>query len=76
MAAPAGVWAYLGLRRRGLAPLELVSCELLGWALTWRHRIGRDGVDTEIGLGDGRHITGAAVRGWKVTASHGENGRG
>jgi len=60
--APA-LWAYQGLEARGLAPLELVSAEMLAYSLRWEHRIGADGVCINITLADGRMIRNDTVRG-------------
>jgi hypothetical protein len=60
---PAGLWSYLGLGRRGLAPLELVTPEALGWALGISHSIRRTGVFTEIELADGRRLVSTEIRG-------------
>jgi hypothetical protein len=57
------LWAYRGLQQRGLAPLELVSAELLASSLTWEHRVGSDPATIHIGLADGRRIDGETVEG-------------
>ncbi len=57
------LWAYQGLRARGLAPVELVSAELLTNTLRWEHRLGSAGVSINISLADGRVIRGDRVRG-------------
>ncbi len=59
----AALWAYRGLQRRGLVPLELVSDELLAYSLHWEHRLGSQGVRTVIGLADGRTVEGERVHG-------------
>jgi hypothetical protein len=57
------LWAYRGLRARGLEPLELVAAEVLAHALRWDHRLGTTGTTIEIELADGRRISGDQVRG-------------
>src|SRR6266436_964065 len=56
------LWAYKGLRARGLE-LELLCTDVLGCALGWEHRLGADGVTIRIQLADGRTIDGAQLRG-------------
>jgi len=56
-------WAYGGLKERGLAPLELLTAEMLGPTLRWNHRLGADGPSIEISLPDGRVLTGHSLRG-------------
>jgi hypothetical protein len=60
--APA-LWAYRGLRARGVKPIDLVSAEALSVALRWRHRINVDGTAAEIALADGRLIRSDGIRG-------------
>jgi hypothetical protein len=50
------LWAYQGLRARGLHPLELVSAEQLAHSLRWEHRLRSDGVTVRITLADGREV--------------------
>ncbi|HEY0323792.1 MAG TPA: hypothetical protein VGC66_22760 [Pyrinomonadaceae bacterium] len=57
------LWAYQGLKERGLAPMELVSAEVLAHSLRWEHRLGADGTYTEITLPDGRTINNRSTRG-------------
>jgi hypothetical protein len=57
------LWAYQGLRARGLAPLELVSAEELSAALRWAHRVDGRGASVEIALADGRVISSGTLRG-------------
>jgi hypothetical protein len=57
------LWAYQGLKERGLDPLELVSAEVLANSLRWEHRLGADGASIEITLPDGRNIRGSDTRG-------------
>jgi hypothetical protein len=59
----AALWAYQGLRARGLAPLELVMAGDLAFARHWEHRIGAAGASTDVVLADGREIRGREVRG-------------
>jgi hypothetical protein len=55
------LWAYAGLRARGMEELELVSAELLASALRWEHRVRPDAVPTTIALADGRTIQSERV---------------
>lgn len=57
------IWAFEGLQRRGLAPLELVTAECLGVARFWEHRVGGDGAHLKIGLHDGRTLCSSRIRG-------------
>lgn len=50
------LWAYQGLKARGLTPLELVSADVLTYALRWEHRLRDNQVSTEITLANGRII--------------------
>ena len=56
-------WAYDGLKRRGLKPLEIVYAEALPFSLRWEHRVGADGVSISVTLPDGRVIDSDSVRG-------------
>ena len=51
------LWAYGRLRARGL-PLELVTTDMLGYALGWEHRLSSADVTIRIELADGRTIEG------------------
>lgn len=57
------LWAYQGLKRRGLAPLELLSPDMLACSLCWEHRINAQGTTISIKLADGRRILGGELRG-------------
>ena len=57
------LWAYQGLRRRGLIPIELVSPAVLGSSLRWEHRVDSDGATIKITLADGRRIHDGELRG-------------
>lgn len=57
------MWAYQGLRRRGLLPLELVTAEVLLHGCKWEHRVGDSEASINITLADGRVINNKAVRG-------------
>ena len=59
----AALWAWEGLRRRGLEPLELVTAEVLSCALHWNHLVGAEGASVEIQLAGGRRIASGEVRG-------------
>jgi hypothetical protein len=57
------IWAYQGLRRRGLLPLELVTAEMLLQGCKWEHRVGGAGPSISITLADGRVINNKTIRG-------------
>jgi hypothetical protein len=57
------LWAYQGLRARGLYPFELVTAEMLTTRARWEHTIGVDGANFNITLADGRVINNRYVNG-------------
>jgi hypothetical protein len=57
------LWAYQGLKARGLAPLELVSAESLAFSLRWEHRVTSEEVSFRITLADGRQLSSDGVFG-------------
>jgi hypothetical protein len=57
-----GIWAYQGLKRRGL-PAELVTAELLVYSARWEHSVSDAGATVRAVLPDGREICSARVRG-------------
>jgi hypothetical protein len=57
------LWAYQGLRMRGLNPVELVTAEMLTTNARWEHTVGVDGANINITLADGRVIDNRSVRG-------------
>lgn len=59
----AALWAFRGLRERGLAPIEIVSGDEIAAALRIDHRIGASGVTTELHLARGLTISSATARG-------------
>jgi hypothetical protein len=59
----AALWAAQGLQARRLAPLHVLTPELLVWSRTWEHRLGSSDPRVAIALRDGRTIDGTAVRG-------------
>lgn len=59
----AALWAYQGLMRRGLAPLELVSAESLAFSLRWEHRVESYGASFQITLADGRQLASRNIFG-------------
>ena len=59
----AALWAHRRLHDAGLAPLELVTAELLALAKTWEHRLGVDGVELNVELEDGRILRGSQING-------------
>lgn len=60
---PVAAWAYRGLRRRGLARLELATAPQLANARRYEHRIDGAGVRTAIELFDGRCLSSRTVEG-------------
>ena len=59
----AGIWAYEGLRRLGVTPLELVTSEALAGARLWEHRLDAEGSHVKITLADGRVLCSGEIRG-------------
>jgi hypothetical protein len=59
----AALWAYQGLKRRGLAPLKLVSPSMLASSLRWEHRIDEHGASIAVTLASGRTLRGGELRG-------------
>jgi hypothetical protein len=57
------LWAYDGLSRLGVAPLELVLVEDLFHATRWEHRLDADGTHLNFTMADGRRIDASRVRG-------------
>lgn len=57
------LWAYRGLKARGLRPLEIISAEALVYSTCLKHRIESNNVSTRIKLTDGRVLDSASVRG-------------
>jgi hypothetical protein len=55
-------WAYEGLRDRGLAPIELVTADMLAQA-RWVHCIGQAGAKVAIDLPDGRKLRSDKIQG-------------
>jgi hypothetical protein len=57
------IWAYEGLKKRGLDPIRLVPTEALAQGVRWEHRVGADGACVDITLADGSRIRNTGVRG-------------
>jgi hypothetical protein len=57
------LWAYQGLRARGLHPFELVTAEMLTTTARWEHTVGVDGANFNVTLADGRIIDNRSVKG-------------
>lgn len=57
------LWAYRGLKSRGLEPIRLVSSEMLAYNLRWVHKIGTDETFSELTLADGGAISGDSTQG-------------
>lgn len=56
-------WAYEGLCKKGLAPVEFITSEQLAYGHLWEHRVGEQTPSVRIVLGDGRTIWSDRVRG-------------
>ena len=59
----AALWAYAGLRDRGLVPLELISPHALVCSRRSVHRVDSRGARFEIDLPDGRRLSSGEVDG-------------
>ncbi len=58
-----GLWAYAGLRKRGLAPLELITPHELAYS-TWSvHNVGARGSHFEIALARGGKLVSDEIKG-------------
>lgn len=57
------MWAYQGLKVRGLHPVEIVWAESLVYSTSIEHRITSNSAATQIKVADGRVINSASVRG-------------
>jgi hypothetical protein len=57
------LWAARGLAARRLAPVEIVTADLLATALRWEHEVSARQVGWSAALADGRLIRSAGLRG-------------
>lgn len=57
------LWAYRGLKQRGLEPLDVFTPEALVYNRRLEHRLGAGGTITCLELADGRVLDGAKVQG-------------
>jgi hypothetical protein len=57
------LWAFNGLKARGMRPIELVTAETLAFSLRWEHRIGANGTSIRIELPDGRVLDNERIHG-------------
>jgi len=57
------LWASEGLRRRGLEPLHLISCDSLAFNVRWEHRLENGHIHTGMTLPGGLPIQSGNVRG-------------
>jgi hypothetical protein len=57
------IWAYHGLRRRGLSPLRIVTAEALAFSTQFEHEIVSDGIRTRIEHVDGWVLDSREIRG-------------
>lgn len=58
-----GIWAYLGLERRGLSPIEYILPKELLIGSAYTHRLSEEGDATTIELDDGRKLESGRIRG-------------
>ncbi|MEM9920438.1 MAG: hypothetical protein AAF990_20240 [Bacteroidota bacterium] len=57
-------WAYEQFKRRGYGPVELVlDNQLVDFSTSWEHRLGRNGVQANFRLADGRQFHNQELRG-------------
>jgi len=59
----AALWAFHGLKERGLESLELVTVETLGLGVRWDHRVSTQRVSLGFTLADGRCIRDGDLQG-------------
>lgn len=57
------IWAFKGLKARGLHPIELITIDMLEKDVTWEHRVGSQEAFVEITLKSGLKIRSTDVRG-------------
>jgi hypothetical protein len=57
------LWAYQGLAARGLAPVLLITEDMLSFSSSWVHRISDSGTDVSFRLPDGHQISSSVVQG-------------
>ncbi len=57
------LWAYQALEESRLAPLELVTQEMLSLALRWNHWVANDQTGFTLQLADGRELDSRHIRG-------------
>ena len=57
------IWAYEGLKARGLAPIRLITSRELLLGARWDHRLGAEGTSVEFTLADGTCIRNDDLRG-------------
>ena len=50
------IWAYQGLKTRGLVPAELIRSEMFELGVRWEHQVGAEGVYVDFTLKDGRRF--------------------
>jgi hypothetical protein len=59
----AALWAYRGLKDRGLAPLEWITPQSLNPSVRWEHCLGEQGNNVQITLADDRKIDNKTIQG-------------
>jgi hypothetical protein len=57
------IWAYEGLRQRGLDPIRLITTEEFDYGVRWEHRVGAGGAGVHFTLADGTLIRSSDLRG-------------
>ncbi|WNG39411.1 hypothetical protein F0U60_41325 [Archangium minus] len=60
---PSALWAYQGLKARGLSPLELISAEELMYSPRWRYHLSSRGASFELDLPSHRRLHSEDVQG-------------
>lgn len=60
---PSALWAYQGLKARGVYPLELLSAEELVYSPRWRYHLSSRGASFELDLPSHRRLHGEDVQG-------------
>ncbi len=56
-------WAYEGLRKSGLQPVELITSDELAYGRWWEHRVGENTASLRLVLADGRIVSGGSTCG-------------
>jgi hypothetical protein len=57
------IWAFRGLKSRGIEPLVYISSEVIAYSLRWEHRLDGNETNIKIDLADGHVIKNDTVNG-------------